>query len=519
MVAALHRPRQTPTREQVSRLLAQWSGRVDWRSTRLVVWAGSAHWRPWEILRMASPRVQVVCYDPGAPRADVPGVPGVVIAGCETDLIAAVSGLFHSRDRVEICGEPGREVETVRALVDSAVEYAMAMEATIRVQSQAWIDLGLDLLPLCVGRPAVQALTPTWAGRPAIIVGAGPSLEDDLEALGQIRGRAMVIAASSAAGALARGGVVPHAWCCAEQRGEASTELRATYTPGAWLVPGTHCHAAFWELDPARTIPLVMATTGIGSFLSRTYGLPSLSTGGSVTTVCFALARQLGADPIILVGQDCGMVDLERTHAPGRSAAHAAGVAEQLASVRDLGVITKAPAWGGVGTVWTTPALRTFRQWFEQEARTRRVINTSRRGARIVGTHEILLETLRLDEQDLDPGEAIGLAVDGAVRMDRAPMLAALRAERDAAEAYHASALAACASARRCVADTSALLAAGQDHLAASYAVSSLEEVAVVAPRQGIDALAAIAERAADRSPELVRRIDLAIARLEALYD
>ncbi len=519
MVAAIHRPRQIPTREQVSRLLAQWCSRVDWRATRLVVWAGSPHFRPWEVMRVASPRVQVICYDPGAAQTAVEGAPGVVVVGTETDLIAAVAGLFHSRDRVEICGEPGREVETVRALVDAAVEYAIAMEATIRSQSQTWIDLGLDLLPLCVDRPAVQSLGQTWAGRPAIVVGGGPSLEDDLETLGQIRGRAMVIAASSAAGALASAGVVPHAWCCAEQRGEASTELRTTYAPGSWLVPGTHCHAAFWELDAARTIPLVMATTGIGSFLARTYGLPSLSTGGSVTTVCYALARQLGADPIILVGQDCGMVDLEHTHAPGRSAEHAVCVAEQLASVKDLGVITKAPAWGGVGTVWTTPALRTFRQWFEQEARGCRVINTSRRGARIAGTHEILLETLCLDEQDLDPGEAIGLAVEGAVRMARAPMLAALHAERDAAESYQARALLAAASARQCVADTSALLTAGQDHLAASYAVSSLEEVAIVAPRQGIDALAAIAERGAESSPELIRRIDLAIAKLEDFHD
>jgi hypothetical protein len=265
-------------------------------------------------MRTASPAVQVVCFDAGAVKAEFE--PGVLVTGHETDLISTVAGLYHSRDRIEICGEPGLQdrVAHIRSLVDTAVEYAVAMEATIRSRSQGWIDLGLTLLPLIAGRPAVQSLGPGWAGRPAIVVGAGPSLEDDLETLRGISDRALIVAASSAAGALARGGVVPHAWACAEERHEASSELAGSYQ-GSWLIPGTHCHEAFWHLDPDRTIPCVMATTGIGTFLARIFGLPTLSTGGSVTTVCFALARQLGADPIILVGQDCVMASLSQTHA------------------------------------------------------------------------------------------------------------------------------------------------------------------------------------------------------------
>jgi hypothetical protein len=54
----------------------------------------------------------------------------------------------------------------------------------------------------------------------------------------------------------------------------------------------------------------------------------------------------------------------------------------------------------------------------------------------------------------------------------------------------------------------------GGGSLSASYAIPSLEEVAIVHPRQGVHALASIAERIVDRGPILIQHLDQAIAAL-----
>jgi hypothetical protein len=167
-----------------------------------------------------------------------------------------------------------------------------------------------------------------------------------------------------------------------------------------------------------------------------------------------------------------------------------------------------------MGVVWSTPALRIFRQWFEQEARSRRIINTSRRGARIAGTHEIPLEALRLEAQETSPGEALAAASALAPTMRRETMIEALREERLVAERHYARALTAYESSQRCWQDLTAMHGVGGGSLSASYAIPSLEEVAIVHPRQGVQALAAIAERIVDRGPILIQHLDQAIAAL-----
>ena len=269
MSAALHIPRPDLGPDEMAHLIHGWAMRADWLRVRHVVWVGSPDPKPWEILRRFRPDVQVVVYHEGGEprRLDQ----SAQVCSSPVELHAAIASVYHTRDRIEIIGEPAlrQHMPRVRALIDSAVTYAVAQEITTRERSERWINLGLRLLPHMADRPPVNALPEAWQGRPAVVIGSGPSLEDDLDTLREIRNDVLLIAASSAAGALHRGGVQPHMWVCAEEQDVASDDLRRLGNhEGSYLVPGVHCHEAFWTLPSLGVVPLIHAIA-IGNLLIR----------------------------------------------------------------------------------------------------------------------------------------------------------------------------------------------------------------------------------------------------------
>lgn len=521
MVAATHRP-LAPTTEEIQASASAWAQQVDWRAVRIVVWCGSPRHEPWRPIQDAAGHAVVVVYD----RAAEPSCPAprVHIVRDDHGLATVVESAFHTRDRVEIAGEPdyARELPHVREVVSGAVEYATAMEATIRAHSREWVELGLAILHHLVGRPAAQSLPPLWSGRPAVVIGAGPSLDDDLETLQGLGDKALVLAASTAAGTLVPAGVPVHVWACAEQREAATTDLCAVGgTEGSYLLPGVHTHDAFYRLPSLGAIPLISPTSGVGAMLAGLFGLRALTTGGSVTTFAYALARQLGADPIILVGQDCGIPADGRTHTRGRSGLCDVRTEPQIAEWRKHGLLGHTPAWGGIGQVMTTPALRLFRRYYESQiANGDHIINTSRRGARISGAVEMHFDDLRLEATDVAPLDALTAAVAEAPRMGRDAILARLRDEKAHACAYAARGRLAARMAHECVAAQDAMHMLARDAtLAACMAVPPAEEVHDMLPRQGVLNLVSLSSRVGASDDALVPLIDRAIRAVEETDD
>lgn len=152
----------------------------------------------------------------------------------------------------------------------------------------------------------VNSLSGVARGRGAFIVGAGPSLDRDVIALSAPHG-CVIISTDTALPALLNAGVTPHFVVTADPQAESlhhfslagRFDLPLIMTPTAsadvvekWTGP---IYAGFIKTDRLTEEAARMADE-MGTFKS----------GGTVSALAFEAAIIMGADPVILVGQDFG---------------------------------------------------------------------------------------------------------------------------------------------------------------------------------------------------------------------
>jgi len=414
--------------------LLQWAGKVAWRSTGVVVVAGTLQCPYWELIRHCNAGTQIVLFDPDR-TDDFAAEKAVGVACCTTlhELRGLVATRYKVPLRCEVIGtEPiqKRYGEEVTALVDTTIKGVWEAEHTTRVNAQRWAHLGLVALEQMIGRPVLNGLAPCLAGRTAVIVGAGPSLDRNIDALAANQDRVAIFATDASVGPLYRAGIHPHVVVTVEANGEPTAKtLQNPLWREAVVIPGVHVAEHVWKLRPLRWLWGVQMVGSVGPFVVQTMGLPLLRSGGSVSTIAYSAAQVMGADRVVLVGMDSA-------YAPdGRF--YAGKVAHSHRPSKDP--ISKCEAWGGVGYVDAPRAMCSYREWFEaraaeQAALGRPLINATEGGARIRDAEETrLVEALGALPVDASVRGDIVAAVDGARTVEAAPIVEGLRAELERA--------------------------------------------------------------------------------------
>lgn len=147
---------------------------------------------------------------------------------------------------------------------------------------------------------------------PAIICGAGPSLEKSFSALREAGDKALIFAGGSAIPILARNNIRPHFAMALDPNHEELDRLKQNT---ATDVPFLFAPRVHHEVLPLMTGPLGYLKTDTGglfeSWLEEKLGLTGIPTGPdmgpeafSVTTLAISYAYALGCNPIILTGVD-----------------------------------------------------------------------------------------------------------------------------------------------------------------------------------------------------------------------
>lgn len=266
-----------------------------------------------------------------------------------------------------------------------------------------------------------SALAGAGRGLPAVLIAAGPSLDAALPSLRALQDRALLIAVDTALRPLLTAGIEPHLVVAvdpAEENARHLTDLPAC--PGTMLVAegsvDPHAVQAFagrtflFNVSDHEPWPWVRAGGG---------SVGRLRAWGSVLTTAFDLALMLEAEPVAFVGADLSFTngqpyargvayeeDWRRGRAWGepneRQWTRATGSRPQVEEA-DLG--------GGVVT--TAPHLRTFRDWFLEQARTmpgRTFVNATGRGIlHGPGFEQVLPDALasRLPEGRIEAGRTL----------------------------------------------------------------------------------------------------------------
>ena len=152
----------------------------------------------------------------------------------------------------------------------------------------------------------VQALDDDFRGVPAVVVGAGPSLDENREELRALQDRALIVTADTALGPLVSCGVRPHLAVAVD-----SSELNARHVTtvadvqDVALAAEGSVHPSALRHFAGRIFTFRVADHEPWPWLrAARVARSELKTWGSVLTSAFNLARRMGCDPIVFAGAD-----------------------------------------------------------------------------------------------------------------------------------------------------------------------------------------------------------------------
>jgi hypothetical protein len=273
----------------------------------------------------------------------------------------------------------GSEVETAvnrrRVEVNTLVHHAENMERN-----------AIRNLPVIARSHGVKDFEGLFAGVPAAVVGAGPSLNAALPHLRAMKGRGVIVAVGKALKLLLAEGIVPEFVVHLDMIPGSADYFRGfEIPPELVLVLDPDC---FHEVPAGYRGPAVSYETVVEinrwsrAFLGER---GFLDKGLSVAHTAFYFARATGADPLLLVGVDCAFPG-ERTHAEGVTMTWGGRTEEQKLDFISIPGVRGEP-------VRSLPNFFSFVTAFEVEVpRTKaRVVQTSEIGAFIRGAEHLPL--------------------------------------------------------------------------------------------------------------------------------
>ncbi len=243
-------------------------------------------------------------------REDEPAIISGAVAGFEGYLASGTKIIEHpiSKGRIGAATEVfGRNfVDVIKAVRTNVITTMVQMQTSMHNMCMNLAHYGLG--------EGIQDLQNAAAGRPAVIVAAGPSLERNIAELSKpgVRDACVIIATQTTLRPLLARGIKPH-FVTALDYHEVSKRfyegLTASDVEGVTLVVEPQANAAILDAYPGRIRCLSEEVLDVvlGEKLFRPMG--KLPKGATVAHLAYYLARYLGCDPVLLVGQDLGFTD------------------------------------------------------------------------------------------------------------------------------------------------------------------------------------------------------------------
>jgi hypothetical protein len=180
-----------------------------------------------------------------------------------------------------------------------------------------WTQQTAANAPHFLRTPGLSRLRGVFRNRPAVIAAAGPSLDKQLETLRHYRDRVVVIAIGPSLGALRKAGIEPDLVHVLESSDVAHQLTRSGATENLNLVLTPKTYAGLYELPVRSRFVAYTGAEPLASWLAGELGdRHRIPAAGSVALSAVHVAQALGANPVILIGQDLAFAD-GRVYASG----------------------------------------------------------------------------------------------------------------------------------------------------------------------------------------------------------
>lgn len=208
----------------------------------------------------------------------------------------------------------------IRKVIDESLQGGEILLRT-KVQLGGMIQENIIRnVPMLLNNPNASALKGLLSQIPAFVIGAGPSLDRNIEQLMRVGDRAVIIATDTVFNKLRKLGIEPHLVVTTDP-----TPLNARHFTGLEELQETilvFSPSVYYKILRELKGTKVSVPLPASRFLRTLTGVLGdqsyMKTGTNVGQTCFNLAGFLGCDPIVLVGMDLSFpAQGGTTHASG----------------------------------------------------------------------------------------------------------------------------------------------------------------------------------------------------------
>jgi hypothetical protein len=187
---------------------------------------------------------------------------------------------------------------------------------TLINQSQTFLDNFTQNIVRAVRSPGVLRFAGLFAGTPAVIVSAGPSLDKNIHELRGCEERILILSTDTALKPLLAAGIEPHFVMTGDPSYTNYRHLKNAAAGNAFLVAeATSFPEVFVEFE-GRTLTCIYENSSLRSLTDLLGKKGMLRAWGSVATMALDFALLLRCNPIAFIGQDLAYTD-GRTYCSG----------------------------------------------------------------------------------------------------------------------------------------------------------------------------------------------------------
>lgn len=254
-------------------------------------------------------------------------------------------------------------------------------------------------LPEMLNNPNVSALSGILPGIPAFVVGAGPSLDKNIQELKKIGDQGIIIAVDTIFNTLRNEGITPHIVVTTDPTYLNASHFKNVNELGETILvfsPSVY-HPILAQVKGTKVVIPLLGSRFLATLRDVFGAIDTFKTGVNVGQTSFNLARFMGCDPIALVGLDFSFpVQGGKTHAAGTALQRNIYLSETPGKMK-VELITDIPELEEFEPIYVpgllTERVATNKFWFsylrsmeeEIKATSVKVLNCTEGGARVSG--------------------------------------------------------------------------------------------------------------------------------------
>jgi len=203
------------------------------------------------------------------------------------------------------------QTDGAKAVAKQIVRGARANEEARQRFAGGYLLNTLTNLPVIASEADAAALCDAFTNVPAVVIGAGPSLDANLPALYDLQDRALLIAVDTAVRPLLAADIRPHLVVSVDPSEANARHLNdLPDVRGLWFVGEGSLTPSVFPQFTGRTFTYKVSHHDPWPWLAdQDADRLKLQTWGSVLTTAFDLARRAGCSPIVFAGSDLAYTD------------------------------------------------------------------------------------------------------------------------------------------------------------------------------------------------------------------